>query len=82
MKIKVRIFSLPFLLTLLILLVGAEVAGLVAQQRNFVLVLDAGHGGRDPGAVGKIAREKDVTLSVVRKVGAMVNAAMPDVKVV
>lgn len=80
--ITFRIFSLSFLLSLLLVTIGAVDAGLMAQQRNFVLVLDAGHGGRDPGAVGKIAREKDVTLSVVRKVGAMVNAAMPDVKVV
>jgi N-acetylmuramoyl-L-alanine amidase len=82
MKITFRIFSLPLLFSLLMLTIGTGLAGLVAQQRNFVLVLDAGHGGRDPGAVGKFAREKEVTLSVVRKVGAMVNAAMPDVKVV
>jgi N-acetylmuramoyl-L-alanine amidase len=36
------------------------------------IVLDAGHGGKDPGAVANGLREKDVALSVTRKVGAYV----------
>lgn len=35
------------------------------------IVLDAGHGGRDPGAVGNGLREKDVTLTIVTKIGEM-----------
>ncbi|MDD3195405.1 MAG: N-acetylmuramoyl-L-alanine amidase [Paludibacter sp.] len=75
------------LLTIVVLLIAfvlssAFVEDLSAQKRNFVLVLDAGHGGRDPGAVGKISREKDITLSVVKKVGALVERNIPDVKVV
>lgn len=77
-KSKVSI-QVVFTLLLALLLHPAQV---VAQKRNFVLVLDAGHGGRDPGAVGKISREKDITLSVVRKVGARVNENFPDIKVV
>ena len=53
-----------------------------AQKKDFVLVLDAGHGGRDPGAVGRISKEKDITLSVVRMVGDLVEKNMRDVKVV
>lgn len=53
-----------------------------AQKKDFVLVLDAGHGGRDPGAVGRISKEKDITLSVVRMVGELVEKNMRDVKVV
>ncbi len=36
------------------------------------IVLDAGHGGKDPGAVANGLREKDIALSVTRKVGAYV----------
>lgn len=53
-----------------------------AQKKDFVLVLDAGHGGRDPGAVGRISKEKDITLAVVRMVGDLVEKNMRDVKVV
>jgi N-acetylmuramoyl-L-alanine amidase len=55
---------------------------LLAQKKEFVLVLDAGHGGHDPGAVGKISREKDITLTVVRLVGNLIDKRLPDVKVV
>lgn len=55
---------------------------LQSQKKEFVLVLDAGHGGRDPGAVGKFSKEKDITLSLVRLVGDLVEKRLPDVKVV
>ena len=35
-----------------------------AAERNFVVVIDAGHGGKDPGARGKIINEKSINLSV------------------
>lgn len=47
------------------------------------IVLDAGHGGKDPGAIGvNGTREKHVVLSIVRKVGALLEDGMPEVKVV
>lgn len=33
--------------------------------------LDAGHGGSDPGAIGSILKEKDVTLTIVKKIGKL-----------
>ncbi|MBN2767434.1 MAG: N-acetylmuramoyl-L-alanine amidase [Paludibacteraceae bacterium] len=53
-----------------------------AQKTNFTLVLDAGHGGHDPGAVGAIAREKDLNLNVILRLGALVEKNFKDVKVV
>ncbi len=38
------------------------------------IVIDAGHGGRDPGAVAHGLREKDVTLAVAKKLGEYVRA--------
>jgi N-acetylmuramoyl-L-alanine amidase len=58
------------------------------QERNnatFVVVLDAGHGGKDPGnlGTGRMKKtEKDVTLDVVLQVGKMIEEQCPDVKVV
>ncbi|HOG04981.1 MAG TPA: N-acetylmuramoyl-L-alanine amidase [Paludibacter sp.] len=53
-----------------------------SQDKDFVLVLDAGHGGKDPGAVGRISKEKDITLSVTRMLGELVQKNMKNVKVV
>ena len=48
-----------------------------------VVVIDAGHGGKDPGAIGiGNLKEKDVTLAVGLKLGEILKKEMPDVKVV
>ena len=47
-----------------------------------VVVIDAGHGGKDPGAIGKRTQEKFVTLSVARKLGDLITSSMPGVKVI
>ena len=47
-----------------------------------VVVLDAGHGGNDPGAVYGGVKEKDLTLKVVLRLGKKIEQGMPGVKVV
>ena len=51
---------------------------------NFdIVVIDAGHGGKDPGAIGiDNLKEKDVTLAIALKLGELMQKEMPDVKVV
>jgi N-acetylmuramoyl-L-alanine amidase len=46
------------------------------------VVIDAGHGGRDPGAVGRKAREKDIALAIALKVGKLIEENVEDVKVI
>ena len=48
------------------------------------VVIDPGHGGKDPGALGKTRKtdEKHIVLSVSKKLGDKIKAAYPDVKVV
>ena len=48
-----------------------------------VVVIDPGHGGKDPGAIGHNGiKEKDVVLAVAKKVGHYINKYIPDVEVV
>ncbi len=43
-----------------------------AQKKEFVVVLDAGHGGKDPGKIGyKSMKEKDIALKLVLQVGKL-----------
>ena len=54
----------------------------VWAEKPYTVVLDAGHGGKDPGAVGKFSKEKDLNLSLVLKMGELIAERYPDVKVV
>jgi len=54
----------------------------IAQNSKFTVVIDAGHGGHDPGAIGKISREKDINLAVSIQLGELIATNYNDVKVV
>lgn len=50
--------------------------------KDFVVVIDAGHGGHDPGAMGKFSKEKNINLNVALKLGKQIKRSCPDVKVI
>ena len=50
--------------------------------KDFTVVIDAGHGGHDPGAIGKISKEKNINLNVALKVGNLIKRNCKDVKVI
>lgn len=52
------------------------------SANDFVLVIDAGHGGRDPGAVRGSIKEKDINLGVAKELGKLIENNMSGVKVV
>ncbi len=48
-----------------------------------VVVIDPGHGGKDPGAIGiDKVKEKEITLAIALKLGEIIKKEMPDVKVI
>lgn len=49
---------------------------------RFVVVLDPGHGGNDPGAVGRNGKEKNINLNVAVKLGNLIENNCKDIKVV
>ena len=53
-----------------------------AANRNFTLVIDAGHGGHDAGARGTISMEKNINLAVALQFGKYVEKYMPEVRVI
>jgi N-acetylmuramoyl-L-alanine amidase len=56
-------------------------APLCAQYLK-TLVIDAGHGGKDPGCHGDLYNEKDVALAVALRLGALIDSAFPQIKVI
>ena len=75
-----------YILVLLLLLMPASVTVFAGPARDgksaFTLVIDAGHGGNDPGAVGRKAKEKTINLNVALALGKMINNAFPEVNVI
>ncbi|OAV71864.1 N-acetylmuramoyl-L-alanine amidase AmiA precursor [Bacteroidales bacterium Barb6] len=53
-----------------------------AGGKEFTLVIDPGHGGKDPGALGSIAKEKNINLAVALKVGELIAERHGDVRVI
>ena len=73
---------------LLGLLLGARVPAFSATPEGDIrlrtVVIDAGHGGHDPGAISKHSKmsEKQINLDLALKLGALIEKAYPDVKVI
>lgn len=76
-----RLFGLSLLL---LLQITSESFCATAQnaRKQFVLAIDPGHGGKDPGALGKKSKEKNINLNVALELGRMISQNYPDVKIV
>ena len=84
MPLKSNLINIICALVLMLMpvsLLGDEVSDAL---RIKTVVIDPGHGGKDPGALStnKKYREKDITLSVALKLGNLIKAKYPQVKVV
>ena len=69
------------ILVLIWITVGFVVAA-TAANKKFTLVIDAGHGGHDAGALGAFSKEKNINLNVALAFGRYVENNCPDVKVI
>lgn len=69
------------LLVFLLMLTCFSAVSMAAKQK-FTLVIDAGHGGKDAGALGKFSKEKTINLNVALAFGRYVEQNCPDVKVI
>ena len=74
---KISRFGVFFLIFLLPLCALAQ-----KGEKIQTIVIDAGHGGKDSGALGKVSKEKDLNLAVALKFGAYIEENLSDVNVV
>lgn len=56
--------------------------GQKGKEKPFTVVIDPGHGGTDPGAVGRIAKEKDINLKISKLLAGMIEDEYPEVKII
>tara|TARA_R110001583_G_scaffold10417_4_gene47844 strand:+ start:12331 stop:13422 length:1092 start_codon:yes stop_codon:yes gene_type:complete len=75
---KVSVFLMLFILcSISFLSIGQN-----SDYKINTIVIDAGHGGKDPGAVGKHSYEKDIALSISLKTGEYIEKHFPHIKVI
>lgn len=57
---------------------------LISQNKLDVIVLDAGHGGKDPGTIGDFTgvQEKNIVLPITMKLGKLIEQKFPEIKIV
>ena len=77
---RMNIFN-RILLFLCILACSYPVIGNTINDR-FIVVIDPGHGGNDPGAIGTRGKEKNINLNVARKLGKLIEDNCNDTEVV
>ena len=69
------------LISVVCLIIAAPVKA-VDDQGRFVLVIDPGHGGKDPGAVNGKSQEKTINLNIALKMGKLIEDNCKNVKVI
>ena len=78
-----KIVALRLRLLLIVPLLMISTPGKVNPVKSeFVVVIDAGHGGKDSGALGSSSKEKDIVLAIALKTGNYIKQNIKDVKVI
>lgn len=81
-NMRTNLFHTIYILCICLWVVIPENALYAAPQKKFTVVIDAGHGGHDPGAIGKRGKEKNINLRVALKLGKLIQNNHADTKVV
>src|SRR5215470_5950376 len=71
-----------FYILLLLFTFSSPVFSFTNNKADFVLVIDPGHGGHDPGAIGKKGKEKDIALAVALLTGKYIAEQNSNVKII
>ncbi len=76
------IFKPALFIKLLLLIILSVSASGSKLEKKWIIVIDPGHGGIDPGAIGSVSREKDITLAIALKTGEYIQKNMDNVTVI
>ena len=74
-------FRIVFLFLTLIIATPMAMAQ-KSGKKPFTVVIDAGHGGVDPGALGRKSQEKNINFKVSNRLGELIKENHPEVKVI
>ena len=78
---KISFARLIILLSVILLTIPPAMAQ-KNKKKQFTVVIDPGHGGVDPGALGRRSKEKDINMSVSKLLASMIDDKYPEVKVI
>jgi N-acetylmuramoyl-L-alanine amidase len=79
----ISIYAYRLLLVIAISLMINPLYGINRASKGLgTVVIDAGHGGKDPGAIVGKAHEKDIVLAIALKLGTYIKERLPDVRVI
>jgi len=76
-----NIIVLKLLSIVFVLMLAVSLQSVIASEKTWVIVIDPGHGGKDPGAIGSISREKNINLAIALKTGEYIKNNINNVKV-
>lgn len=76
-----NILTLFLVLTVPVILPVTSLASSPTEDKKWTIVIDAGHGGKDPGALGANSREKDITLAIALLTGEYIEKNISNARV-
>ncbi len=78
----INIYTAKMFLLIVVFISFTTYTSAVKNGKDWVIVIDAGHGGKDPGALGLINQERHITLAVALKTGEYIEQNIKNVKVI
>lgn len=82
LRLKIEKRLILFFLVLMVSIAFCNNVDAQTGKKITTVVIDPGHGGKDPGAIGKKSKEKDITLKIAKMTGDYIKQNCPDVNVV
>ena len=77
-----NIYKVKLIFLIITFIIVSGYSSALRNEKGWVIVIDAGHGGKDPGALGSTSREKDINLAIALKTGEYIEQNIKNVTVI